>query len=133
VNVPRGRRLLAYLALSVFATIVTVTLASKWGAGGFLLALAIILVAGLGEGLMTASYRTRLVPDLPPAPVNVRLVIEGQTIPLELAYKGVIDGMYRWEATTDVCVDFNRPWEVTADAIPAHTSIALVRINQPPS
>lgn len=132
-HLPRGPYLLAYLALSVFATTVTVTLTSKWGAGGFLLALAIIVLAGLGEGLMIASYRTRLVPDLPPAPINVRLIVDGQIIPLELAYTGVnADGLYEWAATTDVYVDVGQPFEFAADVLPKYTIITLAHVRRPP-
>lgn len=57
-------------------------------------------------------------------PENVRVELrDGRTIPCELVYEGIEDGMHRWVAVTTVPVD--QIAALRADTIPAHTSIAI--------
>jgi hypothetical protein len=63
--------------------------------------------------------------DLPPAPVNVRLVDRnGRVYPVELVYTGRTEGIDRWVATSVVPLGPGE-FTVAADEIPARCSVEL--------
>jgi hypothetical protein len=64
----------------------------------------------------------------PKAPVNVRVVQYGETIPIELSYVGVDrDDLHCWAATMAVPLDPTGAFEVLADELPPRTRIVLRR------
>jgi hypothetical protein len=58
-----------------------------------------------------------------PAPQNVRVVtLDGQEIPVECTYAGVVDGRHQWVAVT-VCPQ--RPERVLVGMMPAKTAVVV--------
>src|SRR3954470_7393345 len=69
---------------------------------------------GLG-GIMGACIEEYIIEPrrrpAPTAPVNVRIIRGGETIPLELIYVGFDrEGFHRWKAVTPVHIEMDGDW-----------------------
>jgi hypothetical protein len=108
---------------------------SVWGPVGVLVAL-VLIAAAIRVGVMVGErVQDRvLLPALmsvPPAPRNVRLVVEGEIFPLELVYNDTSDeGLDKWVATSvPAKIDLTKSIEIKADEIPEHTWIQVGHVS----
>ena len=66
---------------------------------------------------------------MPIPPKNARFVHRdtGQTVPLELVYRGKQDGLHHWAAVTTMNPALLRPdwWTLDIEELPAKTSISI--------
>lgn len=74
--------------------------------------------------------KERKLPELPPAPENVRIVLpDGEVIPVEVFYNGRnVDGLHEWVATVPIPI-----WvgcSIKADAVPPYTSILAAVVDE---
>jgi len=65
---------------------------------------------------------------IPPGPKGVTLEVNGESVPVELEYLGIVEGVHTWGIIPPPGMDYDRPRVMKVKVWPSHTAIILPQL-----